>query len=1109
MDPKLSSWLASLAPTQAPTPPPPVGLATHTAAAAVAPVPATTAPAADTDAGDAEPALAQAGILELPGASGGPGSSVTSTPRTLDALSSCDSITEDELSEYVGKRASFHRFPPLLDGIDPRDTFCAKLHIGSPDGSFTPIVRSGAVLELQLELLPARDHVWLRGSAADASGGDVLFVTDVSAPVPADEATPPRDSSWLLFKAAPALGDAAQVAGGTGILAGPGPTVYGLEFESAIDATSSQTVLAEERAKLQKAAYFDDHECDDLIIDDAGAPRLASLDKLLDRLTFSRADRSALDDAEFSKFFLLTYRSFTSPVDLLAALFARFNLPLPAVLGGDSSALAEWQTTIRDNVRARVVKVLARWIGLGVRDFLDDPILECMLAYFLSVVSEAGFGDKVAEMQAQYQAGVADETLNMHLLDIVRLLETNVEQREAKWRMKSVGLCFQGQDAVDYLFHAGVCASRENAVAVGAQILSAGFITHVSGDANIPFDDNFQLFRFNLEVVESAARGMGSGSGNRPTPELPRDLNSFEVDDLPIVEFARQETLLEYALYSKIQPKELLGLAWSKKGKEELAPNVLGLIRRFNAMSLWVVTEITRRFQLKDRVKAVKYFVALAAKFRDMGNLNALQAVMSGFSNNSVKRLKFTWAKLDRKSNETLTELRELLDFKGSYRNLRNYLKHVVPPCIPFIGMYLTDLTFIHEGNPDVLDGLINFEKHSKVASIIHEMLTYQAIPFALETVPQIKLWLSHLDGADDDTTYDWSLDIEPREAHAAGSISKDDTTRFKSLGRRPRVFASTADSLARASKSVSAVHKASRARSAENLLELTADDPGLARLTARINHVRAGIDLSVATTAGRSGDADAPALSAPGSDVLDARSRTGSLSMDISGSSRSKRRRSRMPSQLLSASPTTPTTLTAASAPDSMLPSAASPIERLRSQSASARVRSNSLGVRLTDAGTGASPPGPPTAPPAAAAPTAPASAAAAPKSGKLPITQLIEAALDRDGRPGTPVRKVKDLLDAGVDIDDVNARGNSALHYVVIDSRLDVAKYLIARGASVDIPNLQGVTPLHIATLRNNLPMVKLLIMAGADPDETNAAGQNARDMTTNPEILELLDL
>ena len=219
MDPKLSSWLASLAPTQAPTPPPPVGLATHTAAAAVAPVPATTAPAADTDAGDAEPALAQAGILELPGSSGGPGSSVTSTPRTLDALSSCDSITEDELSEYGDDEASPQSqlasalpstaFPPLLDGIDPRDTFCAKLHIGSPDGSFTPIVRSGAVLELQLELLPARDHVWLRGSAADASGGDVLFVTDVSAPVPADEATPSRDSSWLLFKAAPALGDAA------------------------------------------------------------------------------------------------------------------------------------------------------------------------------------------------------------------------------------------------------------------------------------------------------------------------------------------------------------------------------------------------------------------------------------------------------------------------------------------------------------------------------------------------------------------------------------------------------------------------------------------------------------------------------------------------------------------------------------------------------------------------------------------------------------------------------------------------------------------------------------------------------------------------------------
>lgn len=43
---------------------------------------------------------------------------------------------------------------------------------------------------------------------------------------------------------------------------------------------------------------------------------------------------------------------------------------------------------------------------------------------------------------------------------------------------------------------------------------------------------------------------------------------------------------------------------------------------------------------------------------------------------------------------------------------MREALHRCDPPCIPYLGIYLTDLSFIEEGTPDFTpDGLLNFSK--------------------------------------------------------------------------------------------------------------------------------------------------------------------------------------------------------------------------------------------------------------------------------------------------------------------------------------------------------------------------------------------------------------
>jgi hypothetical protein len=64
------------------------------------------------------------------------------------------------------------------------------------------------------------------------------------------------------------------------------------------------------------------------------------------------------------------------------------------------------------------------------------------------------------------------------------------------------------------------------------------------------------------------------------------------------------------------------------------------------------------------------------------------------------------------KTRQTVEKLQSLISSDGRFRNLRDSLHRTDPPCIPYLGMYLSDLTFIEEGTPNFTDnGLLNFAK--------------------------------------------------------------------------------------------------------------------------------------------------------------------------------------------------------------------------------------------------------------------------------------------------------------------------------------------------------------------------------------------------------------
>lgn len=121
----------------------------------------------------------------------------------------------------------------------------------------------------------------------------------------------------------------------------------------------------------------------------------------------------------------------------------------------------------------------------------------------------------------------------------------------------------------------------------------------------------------------------------------------------------------------------------------------------------------------------------------------------------------------------------ELVSPKGQYVNYRKALKELKPPAIPFLGVYLTDLTFIELGNPGFLPDThyINFEKRRKVYSLIREIQFYQQVPYLFPAIPAIQEVLVSLNTTtsklsdvqstqvllSEEELYEMSLVVEPR----------------------------------------------------------------------------------------------------------------------------------------------------------------------------------------------------------------------------------------------------------------------------------------------------------------------------------------------------------
>jgi uncharacterized protein len=99
---------------------------------------------------------------------------------------------------------------------------------------------------------------------------------------------------------------------------------------------------------------------------------------------------------------------------------------------------------------------------------------------------------------------------------------------------------------------------------------------------------------------------------------------------------------------------------------------------------------------------------------------------------------------------------------------------------------------------------------------------------------------------------------------------------------------------------------------------------------------------------------------------------------------------------------------------------------------------------------------------------------------------SDIADAAMKRDATA------VRSMLQAGTDVNAVQADGATALHWAAYHGDVALASDLIAAGAKPSVANRNGSTPMWLAATHGDAAMLEVLIKAGADANEMMELGR-----------------